>query len=142
MNRPRFLKLLRITTSVLVAALACMSVAVVLFFRHMSKGQLRSSPPGGSVTVSFSDGPDVYRVMLDICHDTEVSPMQSREDYDKLLATGILVRVPDRTPIYLEERGYRAAGFKLSSITFANGSSKGKSAWTCPNSAVWNTALP
>jgi len=142
MPRSRILKWLVVSGGVVVALLAVSPLAVLWFFHYMSKGELSSWPPGGKVTVAFSDGSDVYAVMTDICQQSETPPTLRREAYTRLLESGTIAQVPDGTRIYIEENGDRLGGLRLSSFRFANGPWKGKIGWTCPNSAVGDVPYP
>jgi hypothetical protein len=142
MSRPRLVSFLRIAGGIAAGGSVLLVIALFLFFRYMSEGELSSWPTDRKITVAFSDGDDVYRVMTDICKLTENVPSLRREEYQRLLDAGTLAQVPNRTPILLERRGYSGNGLMLSSFRFENGQWKGRRGWTCPNSVVLKRAYP
>jgi hypothetical protein len=136
MSKPGLLRPIGITASLLFGFLALLAVGLLFFFRYMSSGELHASPQADRVTVAFSDGPDVYSVMQEVCQDFEVSPSLRLEEYHRLLSAGGLAQVPPGTPISLEERGSFGREFELSRFTFRSGPWRGKTGWTCPHSVV------
>ncbi|HLK17955.1 MAG TPA: hypothetical protein VKT81_03330 [Bryobacteraceae bacterium] len=136
------MKLLGIVGGILVGGLMLSAAAFFLFFRYVSQGELRSSPPGGNVTIAFIDNEEVRLVMAEICQESEVAPHFEQNTYRELLASGTLALVPDKNPVLLEQRGNRGNGFTLSRFKFERGVWRGRVGWTCPNSAFWNQAYP
>ena len=134
------MKRAKIVGLTLVATLVVAVAGLISFFYYMSVGELISFPPGGKVTVAFSDEADVEQVLLDICHvfpSEEHAPTDRRIEYAKLLAAGRLVQVPDGTPIILRLRGERITQFR-----FRSGAWKGREGRACSGSVVLNHAYP
>ena len=136
MSKGGLLRSVGITASVLMGLLAILALGLIFFFRYMSNGELHASPRADSVTVAFSDGPDVYSVMREICQDFEVAPNLRQGEYQRLLSAGGLAQVPPGTQISLEERGSFGREFELSRFTFRSGPRRGRTGWTCPHSVV------
>jgi hypothetical protein len=125
--------------AILIGAALFIAVGFVLFFHYMSLGELSSFPPGGKVTVALSDDSDASRVMHDVCYEfpSEERAPTSRGDYDRLLAEGKLVQVPDRTLIIVHVREQPLTRFE-----FRSGRWKGKEGRACSGTVVLYHAYP